>query len=105
MEKKKQRQVGGQAPRALSEVGKPSCECCGRRFRLQPVNGVKSDSSPSVDRIIPSLGYVLGNVALLCWRCNNLKRNATPDELLTIAKWLSGKLAEKGKFDGQESTG
>jgi hypothetical protein len=25
---------------------------------------------------------------LICWRCNNLKRDATADELETIAQWM-----------------
>jgi len=67
----------------------PACPCC--QF---PIDygykglGQKNDRSPSIDRIIPNLGYVIGNVALICWRCNNLKRDATPDELETIARWM-----------------
>jgi hypothetical protein len=45
-------------------------------------------ASPSLDRIIPELGYVAGNVAWLCYRCNSIKRDATADELRAIANWL-----------------
>lgn len=27
-------------------------------------------------------------IAMLCWRCNNLKRDATPTELKTVTDWL-----------------
>lgn len=69
----------------------PNCECCGQTLQLVPIAGVPSNASPSVDRIVPSLGYVLGNVALLCWRCNNLKRDATAEELRRIADWLDAR--------------
>lgn len=49
----------------------------------------RSNNSPSVDRFVPSMGYVIGNVHLICWRCNNLKRDATPEELLGVAQWMS----------------
>lgn len=66
-----------------------TCECCGVTLAIERrFNGQKCDTSPSLDRIVPSLGYVAGNVALLCWRCNNLKRDATSDELMTIALWM-----------------
>lgn len=68
-----------------------ACECCGREFCLQPDGRSKSDSSPSIDRIRPERGYVLGNVALLCWRCNNLKRAATAEELEQVAAWIRRK--------------
>jgi hypothetical protein len=68
---------------------KPTCECCGKAFRIGGArNGMKDDSSPSIDRIHPERGYTVGNIALLCWRCNNLKRDATPTELKTVTDWL-----------------
>jgi hypothetical protein len=70
----------------------PCCECCGTPFRLQPDGtGMKCDASPSVDKIHPQAGYVQGNVALLCWRCNNLKRDASSAELQTIVDWMRSK--------------
>jgi hypothetical protein len=67
---------------------RPSCECCGGEFQLQPKNGQKSDLSPSLDRVDIRFGYVDGNIAMLCWRCNNLKRDATSSELEQIAAWM-----------------
>lgn len=43
--------------------------------------------SPSVDRIIPALGYVPGNIAVVSHRANQIKSNATLEELLLLAKW------------------
>jgi hypothetical protein len=48
-------------------------------------------NSPSLDRIIPELGYVVGNIRIISYRANHLKSNATIAELediLTDAKSL-----------------
>ena len=45
-------------------------------------------TTPSVDKLIPSRGYVEDNVNIICWRCNSLKNNATPEELRRIADWV-----------------
>ena len=67
----------------------PNCVCCNRVFSI----GVKGkpgfkDDSPSLDRFYPSLGYVPGNVFLICMRCNVLKRDATRQELETVVAWM-----------------
>lgn len=41
-------------------------------------------TTPSVDRIIPELGYVKGNVRIISHRANMLKSNATIDEMKLI---------------------
>jgi len=55
------------------------------------LDGKKKNNSPSIDRIVPALGYVRGNVALLCWRCNNLKRDATAAELQKVVDWMKSR--------------
>ena len=42
----------------------------------------------SLDRIIPKLGYVPGNVQIISRRANILKRDASLDEIQAIADWL-----------------
>lgn len=49
--------------------------------------GKRTGASPSLDRLRPELGYVKGNVAVISWRANDLKRDATPDELRRVADW------------------
>jgi len=67
----------------------PYCECCGKRLDISfKGNGLPNNDSPSMDRVVGSKGYVDGNVALLCWRCNNLKRDATSKELRQISNWM-----------------
>jgi hypothetical protein len=65
----------------------PNCECCGAEFLLGP-KGVVNDSSPSIDRMDPRLGYELENVSLICWRCNNIKRNFSSYEIRRVADWI-----------------
>ena len=45
--------------------------------------------SPSLDRIVPSLGYVRGNVVWMSFRANAIKQNATLEEIQAVAKFLS----------------
>lgn len=46
------------------------------------------DNSPSVDRVIPSLGYVKGNVIVISYRANRIKNDATIDELEKVATFF-----------------
>lgn len=66
-----------------------TCPCCNVEL-LQGYNpkGVVTATSPSFDRILPKLGYVRGNLALLCHRCNGLKSNMSIEDLERILKWL-----------------
>lgn len=48
--------------------------------------GVPLDS-PSVDRIIPELGYVKGNIVVVSYRANLIKTNASVDELIKVAEF------------------
>jgi hypothetical protein len=46
-------------------------------------------NSPSLDRIIPDLGYVPGNVVVVSQRVNVLKRDATIAEMRAIASFYT----------------
>ena len=47
-----------------------------------------SETSCEVDRIVPELGYVEGNVVWLSHRANRIKDDATLEELERIVEWL-----------------
>jgi hypothetical protein len=68
------------------------CPCCGQIMGADIEirgSGNSDPKSPSLDRIRPGLGYVPGNVAVICWRCNQTKGSATEEELRTVANWLA----------------
>lgn len=82
----------------------PDCPCCGVAFRLgRKGTGHFNDCSPSFDRFDPADGYTLKNTVLICWRCNNIKRNYSEQDLLTVAAWMtrhrSSLRHEATKFD------
>lgn len=51
-------------------------------------NGCKRDNSPTLDRIVPELGYVKGNVEVISERANRIKNDANSSELLEIGTRL-----------------
>jgi hypothetical protein len=52
--------------------------------RLQRGVGKPCYASPSLDRIVPAKGYVRGNVRVISYRANALKRDATLEELRLV---------------------
>jgi len=47
-------------------------------------------NSPSLDRIVPELGYTLGNIQIISHRANSMKHNATLEEMKTlVGNWES----------------
>lgn len=44
------------------------------------------DSSPSLDRKNPALGYVKGNIAVISYRANRIKNNASAAEIKLLAE-------------------
>lgn len=79
-------------PFALNPEDLPSipdvCPVLGIRLTLWGNGHQTRDSSPSLDRIIAPLGYVPGNVAWISTRANILKRNATAEELMAVARYV-----------------
>jgi len=48
-----------------------------------------SPFSATMDKIIPALGYVVGNVRIISYRANTMKQNASLEEMKTIAEsWI-----------------
>jgi hypothetical protein len=80
-------------------------------FDIPLVFGERAVGTASVDRIIPALGYVKGNVAIISLRANQLKRDCTDsDELRKIADYIdrctaAGASWIHGNFYNQSSRG
>jgi len=51
--------------------------------------GGLNEFSPSLDRINNLRGYIKGNVQWISARANSLKRDATAEELYTLANWIT----------------
>jgi hypothetical protein len=72
----------------LDDIVVPThCPALGIALRSQL--GPRQDGTPSLDRIIPSLGYTKGNVVVISWRANRIKNDATIDELRRVAGFYS----------------
>ena len=64
------------------------CPALGVRLDYGRKQGSPLPNSPSLDRIKPALGYVAGNVAVISMRANQIKQNATADEVHSVSLWM-----------------
>lgn len=67
------------------------CPILGIKLRVGNGRPGGFDNSPSLDRIVPELGYVIDNVEVISYRANRLKSDATSEELTKIAKYMKRK--------------
>lgn len=72
----------------LKDIFPKKCPVFGKKL----VRGVGQSHqwSPSIDRIIPSKGYVRGNLQIISLFANNIKQDATPKQLKQFALWVKG---------------
>ena len=58
-------------------------------IELKPGEGKgPSDNSPSVDRIIPELGYIKGNINIISMKANKIKSNCCWEDILKVANYM-----------------
>lgn len=79
----------------LADVVSPErCPCCD----VAMIRGTIAESmtSPSIDRIIPRLGYTKVNTVVVCKRCNTAKSNLAPRELYRVAEFFRRLIVERG---------
>ena len=59
-------------------------------FGVPFVFGAKGNHpySPSLDKLIPELGYVKGNIRVISYRANTLKRDASFNEIARLYRWM-----------------
>lgn len=65
----------------------PDC-CPVLGIPLRVGDGYKTHNSPSLDKFIPKLGYVKGNVHVISDRANTLKSNGTVEEFEKILEYM-----------------
>lgn len=74
----------------LSDIDKPThCPIFGMELDYTggKKTGMAKNNAASLDRIIPELGYVKGNVIVISWRANFIKTNASIEELNKLAQF------------------
>jgi len=69
----------------------PSC-CPILGIPLKITAHIIGDNSPTLDRIIPHLGYIRGNVAVISARANRIKNDATVEEIERVFQWLKTRI-------------
>lgn len=57
-------------------------------IKLEISTGSPNNNSPSLDRIVPSKGYVKGNIVVISYRANRIKNDSTTEELERILEWM-----------------
>ena len=74
----------------IAETNPIMCPSCNELldYSYQKQRGKPALRTPSYDRVNSSNGYIRGNVVIIYWRCNVVKRDATVDELEKIAAYM-----------------
>jgi hypothetical protein len=57
-------------------------------IKMEYSDGCMSDNSPSIDRIIPELGYVKDNIIIISNKANRIKNNASFEEIEKLYYWF-----------------
>lgn len=78
------------AMKLLSDRGM-ACPILGIEMRSNAVK--RGPDSMTLDRVQPALGYVIGNLDLICHRANQLKNDATIDEVARVLQYMKVKVA------------
>ena len=77
----------------LDLLKNPPTHCPVLRIEFTPGGGKgRRNSTPSIDRIRPELGYVRGNIALISLHANRIKNSATVAEIRAVADWLESQV-------------
>lgn len=80
----------------LSDLEIPEfCPAIGIKLRQQfggTKNGYAEDDSPSLDKLIPELGYTKGNVRVVSNLANRIKSNATIAQIEGVLAYMKKEL-------------
>jgi hypothetical protein len=63
------------------------CPAIGLRLRSSVGTG-PGEASPTLDRLVPSRGYVPGNIAVISMLANRIKSSATTEQVARVAAWM-----------------
>lgn len=92
----KQRARRNNIPFKLDMLDIPTPEFCPiLGLKLEISDKTVSPNSPTLDKIIPELGYVKGNIQVISNRANSMKNDASISELLLFAEWVFNNFKDK----------
>ena len=74
---------------SLADNPPTHCPCCGNPLVYARRSSGFRTRSPSLDRVNNALGYVPGNVRVICYRCNVLKSDASIEEVTAILAYMT----------------
>ena len=77
----------------LLSIAVDKCPVFGFELAWDGVRNKVKSNSPSLDRIIPELGYIKGNVRYLSNQANTMKSYATKEQLQQFAQWIKDDFA------------
>lgn len=63
-------------------------------LKIKVGNKISTNNSPNLDRVIPILGYVKGNIAVVSKLANSIMSSARPSEVIKVGKWFDEKYYE-----------
>ncbi len=52
------------------------------------IGSINNVNPPSLDKVLPELGYISINLAVISYRANRIKHNATADEIISVGNWV-----------------
>lgn len=59
-------------------------------IKLEKVGGRQHGSSPSLDRVDNTLGYVKGNIRVISYKANSCKNSLTPQQIQRLYHYVFG---------------
>jgi len=75
-------------PEYIKNIWPKDNKCPALGIYLKKGKNGGSNHSPSLDRIIPELGYIKGNVQIVCNLANKIMSNATPDQIIMVGEYF-----------------
>lgn len=66
----------------------PECLCCGCELDYELGTHKRRLNSATLDKVVPKLGYIQNNVAIVCWACNRMKNNMLIDHARMIVGYI-----------------
>jgi hypothetical protein len=70
----------------LELIGEGICPILGTPYNL--VSTKVTDTSASLDKFIPTLGYIKENCAVISHLANNIKSSANAEQIRLVANWV-----------------